>query len=190
LVAADVNRDSYTDLDFEPAGRLLNRAGHLEAAPRARSRRVPSRFGRRGFHRQWPAGWARIQDDGSLVMARDVTPAYGNWMEVALTGVKNAKLSVNAKVEVKAGASYEKTTYAGVPLVFRLGAHASVDTVRITWPNGLIQNEMKRPVNRLLTVKEALSPRRSCPMIFTWNGEQFQFITDVLGVAAPGRQFG
>ena len=109
---------------------------------------------------------------------------------MALAGVKNAKLSMNAKVEVKAGTSYEKRTYAGVPLVFRLGSRSSVDTVRITWPNGLMQNEMKQPVNKVLVVKEAPRLAGSCPMIFTWNGRQFQFVTDVLGVAPLGASSG
>jgi tetratricopeptide (TPR) repeat protein len=190
LVASDVNHDGYTDLEFEPRGRLLNRAGDLEAVPRPGHDAFPAGSAAADFTGIGRLDWARIQDDGSLVMAHDVTPAYGNWITVALTGVKNAKLSVNAKVEVKAGASYEKMTYAGVPLVFRLGGHTSVDTVRITWPNGLIQNEMKQPVNRALVVNEAPRLAGSCPMIFTWNGGRFQFVTDVLGVAPLGASSG
>ena len=190
LVAADVNRDGYTDLEYEPGGRLLNRAGELQAIARPEHAAFPRRRGHRRFLGRGPLDWARIREDGALVVARDVTPAYGNWIEVALTGVKNAKLAVNAKVEVKAGASYEKATYAGVPLVFRLGSRTSVDTVRITWPNGLIQNEMKPPVNHVLTVKEAPRLAGSCPMIFTWNGRRFQFVTDVLGVAPLGASSG
>jgi tetratricopeptide (TPR) repeat protein len=201
LVAADVNHDSYTDLSYAgapsgPDGLLLNRAGDLQSArhedniadsavPRAFPATAAADFAGAGR-----LDWARIESDGSLVIAHDVTAAYGNWIDVALTGVKNAKLSVNAKVEVKAGTSYEKKTYAGVPLVFRLGSHTSVDTVRITWPNGLIQNEMKPAVNRALLVKEAPRLAGSCPMIFTWNGARFQFVTDVLGVAPLGASSG
>ena len=39
-------------------------------------------------------------------------------------------------------------SYAGVPLLFDAGDHATVDTVRITWPNGLIQNETKQATER------------------------------------------
>jgi tetratricopeptide (TPR) repeat protein len=190
LVAADVNHDSFTDLAFEPDGLLLNRAGDLQTAPRQDHRAFPATAAAADFAGAGRLDWARIENDGSLVVARDVTPAYGNWLEVALTGVKNAKLSVNAKVEVKAGTSYEKITYAGVPLVFRLGSHTSVETVRITWPNGLIQNEMKPAVNHVLAVKEAPRLAGSCPMIFTWNGARFQFVTDVLGVAPLGASSG
>ena len=72
----------------------------------------------------------------------------------------------------------------------RLGSHAAVDTVRITWPNGLIQNEINQAANRVVIYKEAPRLSGSCPMIFTWNGEQFEFITDVLGVAPLGASSG
>lgn len=190
LVAADVNHDGYTDLDFEPAGRLMNRAGDLQTGPRTSQTGLPPASAAADFAGTGRLDWARIGDSGSLIMAHDVTTDYGNWIEVALTGVKNPKLPVNAKVEVKAGASYEKMTYGGVPLVFRLGHYASVDTIRITWPNGLIQNDVKPSVNRVLAIKEAPRLAGSCPMIFTWNGRGFQFVTDVLGVAPLGASSG
>jgi tetratricopeptide (TPR) repeat protein len=113
-----------------------------------------------------------------------------HFLSVTLEGVKNLKLATNAKVEVKAGTFYEKRTYEGMPLLFDLGGHTAVDTVRITWPNGLIQNEPKQPANRMITIKEAPRLSGSCPMIFTWNGRRFEFLTDVLGVAPLGASSG
>src|SRR5437016_10801633 len=100
------------------------------------------------------------------------------------------KLAPGATVEVKAGASYQKKIYHGVPLLFGLAAYKNVDTVRITWPNGLIQNEPKQPVTTALNFKEAQRLSGSCPMIFAWNGKRFEFITDVLGVAPLGASSG
>ncbi|MDQ6663483.1 MAG: FG-GAP-like repeat-containing protein, partial [Acidobacteriota bacterium] len=114
----------------------------------------------------------------------------GNWMEIALTGVKSVKLAPGATVEVKAGISYNKKVYEGVPLRFALGSYAEADTVRITWPNGLIQNEPSKKANQRIDIKEAQRLSGSCPMIFTWNGSRFEFITDVLGVAPLGASSG
>jgi hypothetical protein len=99
-------------------------------------------------------------------------------------------LAPESKVEVKAGALYQKRVYHGVPLTVGLGGYKEADTVRITWPNGLIQNETKQPVGKGATYKEAQRLSGSCPMIFTWDGEKFQFITDVLGVAPLGASAG
>jgi hypothetical protein len=133
---------------------------------------------------------AVLAKDGALTLRHDVTPNYGNWIEIALTGVKNAKLALDAKIEVKAGTFYGEVNYRGTPVVFRLGARTQIDTVRITWPNGLIQNETALPINRVTVIKEAPRLSGSCPMIFTWNGERFEFITDVLGVAPLGASSG
>jgi tetratricopeptide (TPR) repeat protein len=182
LTAYDFNHDSRTDLAAQPDVLLLNR---------------PNGFERRTGGS--PSGVPVVQDgrvnrayikNGALMLDRDVTPDYGNWTEISLAGVKNLKSAIGAKVEVKAGTSYEKQTYAGLPLVFRLGARNQIDTVRVTWPNGLVQNETNQPENQRSTIKEAPRLSGSCPMIFTWNGQRFTFITDVLGVAPLGASSG
>jgi tetratricopeptide (TPR) repeat protein len=133
---------------------------------------------------------AAVGADGALKVYRNVTETPNHWLAVSLQGVKNLKLAPAAEVEVKAGPVYRKQLYQGIPLVFGLGGQSEADTIRITWPNGLIQNETKQPAGRLLAFKEAPRLSGSCPMIFTWNGERFQFITDVLGVAPLGASSG
>jgi tetratricopeptide (TPR) repeat protein len=132
--------------------------------------------------------WA-VNGKGMLVRRRNTTPV-ANWITVALEGVKNAKLAVGAEVEVKAGALYQKRFYTGAPLTFSLGTHLAADTVRITWPNGLIQNETRQAGRRAYLYKEAQRLSGSCPHIWTWNGREFEYITDVLGVAPLGASSG
>jgi len=187
LVASDFNHDGRTDL-AAPGLLLLNRDGKLQHSGSAPSDEGLSTLA--DFDSNGRLSRASIAKDGALILEHEATPQYGNWIEVALTGVKNLKSAVGAKVEVKAGTRYAKQTYDGVPLVFHLGAQKEVETVRITWPNGLIQNELNQPVNKLAAVKEAQRLSGSCPMIFTWNGERFVFITDVLGVAPLGASSG
>ena len=182
LGAGDFNHDSRTDISAQPDIVLLNRPNGFERVTRPVPPGVP-------FPQDGRLNRA-FAKDGAVWLDRDVTPNPGNWIGIALTGVKNLKSAIGAKVEVKSGALYEKQTYAGIPLIFRLGTHNSVDTVRITWANGLVQNEMNQPVNKLVTIKEAPRLSGSCPMIFTWNGSRFTFITDVLGVAPLGASSG
>lgn len=161
LRAEDTNHDSWLDI-VSSAETLLNQHGRFEqvASPRA-DESVPGR-----------------------------APAGSKSITIALTGVKNLKLAYGAEVEVKAGASYQKKMYDGVPIAFDLGGRGEADTVRITWPNGLIQNEPKQPAGHSYNYKEAQRLSGSCPMIWTWNGRTFQFITDVLGVAPLGASSG
>src|ERR1019366_9291263 len=77
-----------------------------------------------------------------------------------------------------------------VPLTFDIAAYPEVDTVRISWPNGMIQNEMHQAANKAYIYKEAQRMSGSCPMIWTWDGAGFRFITDVLGIAPLGAASG
>ncbi len=136
------------------------------------------------------ADLAILTPDGALHMLRNRTATRNQWVRIALNGIKNPKLAADSEVEVKSGAAYQKRLYAGIPLVFGLGEHKNIDTVRITWPNGLIQNEPEQTAGKALVFKEAQRLSGSCPMIFTWNGARFQFLTDVLGVAPLGAASG
>jgi hypothetical protein len=126
-------------------------------------------------------------DDRTLL---NETKSANNWIAIRLEGVKNPKLTPGAEVEVKAGARYQKKIYRGEPLVFGLGREKLAETVRITWPNGLIQNEIKQAAGKAYTYKEAQRLSGSCPIVWTWNGREFEYITDVLGVAPLGASAG
>ena len=133
---------------------------------------------------------ASIAPDGKIHLALNRSRASSHWIRVRLEGIKSLKLAEDAEVEIKAGTLYRKATYAGMPLLFDTGAAASVDVVRITWPNGLIQNETRQTAGRGYTYREAQRLSGSCPMIWTWNGRAMQFVTDVLGVAPLGASDG
>jgi len=133
---------------------------------------------------------ARIDADGKVHVMLDHSPSRDRWIRVQLAGVKSLKLAQDAEVEVKAGALYRKERYGGVPLLFDVAGFPVVDTVRITWPNGLIQNEVNQRTNQSHRYTEAQRLSGSCPMIWTWDGHQFHFITDILGVAPLGASDG
>ena len=134
---------------------------------------------------------AEIALDGSLHLLANQTETRNSWLRVGLTGVKNLKLAhAWRRSKSKPARCIRRSIYQDVPLMFGLGGYKEADTVRITWPNGLIQNEPKQPAGKGATYKEAQRLSGSCPMIFTWNGKEFEFITDVLGVAPLGASSG
>lgn len=184
LRAGDFNRDSWLDLAFGTTILLSDRKGGFTS-----SQGEAKTFAEADFDNDGRIDYVEIKDDG-LVFQRNITTPVRTWIRVALSGVKNLKLGMAAQVEVKAGTRYEKQVYEGLPLTFDLGSAKEADTVRITWANGLIQNETKQAANRSYTYKEAQRLSGSCPMIWTWNGSGFEFITDVLGVAPLGASSG
>lgn len=133
---------------------------------------------------------AWVTEQGRVQRALNQTEGMGNWLNVQLAGIKNLKLAPGAEVEVKAGLLYQKQTYRGVPLLFGMRGEPLAETVRITWPNGLIQNEMRQKAGAAYRYEEAQRLSGSCPLIWTWNGREFEYITDVLGVAPLGAAAG
>ncbi|MGA7414158.1 MAG: FG-GAP-like repeat-containing protein [Bryobacteraceae bacterium] len=133
---------------------------------------------------------AVITPDNKVVLLQNKTALKSEWVRVQIAGVKNLKIPLASEIEVKAGSSYQKKVYNGLPVLFGVGSHDTVDTIRITWPNGLIQNEMKQAAAKDLSFKEAQRLSGSCPLIYVWNGTSFQYITDVLGVAPLGAMSG
>ncbi len=131
---------------------------------------------------------AEFGANGSVTEKIPQPPA--NWIGVRLEGIRNLKLAEGSYVEVKAGQLYLRKRYYGEPLVFDLRGYKEADTVRITWPNGLIQNETHQAANKQYLYKEAQRLSGSCPMIWTWDGRGFQFLTDVLGIAPLGASSG
>ncbi len=129
-------------------------------------------------------------ENGKVIQHLNRTEPRSNWIRVRLTGVKTPIRAKYAEVEVKAGTLYLRKTYQGEPLVFDLRNQKTVDTVRIVWPNGLIQNEPNQQANKEYEYKEAQRLSGSCPIIWTWDGKQFRYITDVLGVAPLGASAG
>ncbi|MGC2742977.1 MAG: FG-GAP-like repeat-containing protein [Candidatus Angelobacter sp.] len=133
---------------------------------------------------------AVVAPDGTVQVIKNQTATNNSFMGVRLEGVKNLKSALGAIVEAKTGAWYQKRIYQGVPLLFGIRSYHEADTLRITWPNGLVQNEIKEQAGREISYKEKPRLSGSCPMIFAWNGSGFQFITDVLGVAPLGASNG
>jgi tetratricopeptide (TPR) repeat protein len=188
LAVEDFNHDGLLDLvSYAPQKYAVeNKSGQFERRANAKTAIARIRADFNGDHRE---DYARILPDGSLHIYLNASPTQ-RWSTVRIEGVKNLKEAAGATVEMKSGIFYNKRIYDGVPLAFALDSHADADTIRITWPNGLIQNEVHQKGGEALKIAEAQRLSGSCPMIFAWDGQAFQFITDVLGVAPLGASSG
>jgi tetratricopeptide (TPR) repeat protein len=187
LAALDFDHDGLIDLvSFSPRKIALhNNQGVFEATDNAP--RETARI-RADFNRDRREDHAELMPDGSVHLFLNASPDQ-RWLTVRIIGTKNIKTGIDATVEMKSGGYYEKRIYQGTPLAFAVDGRADVDAIRITWPNGLIQNEAHQKI-AALTIPEAQRLSGSCPMIFTWDGGRYRFITDVLGVAPLGASSG
>lgn len=88
--------------------------------------------------------------------------------------------------------SVENTTlFSGLgqsrlPLMLGLGRAHQADVVRIFWPDNVLQSETNVGACTVSTIREINRKGTSCPLLLTWNGEQFVYITDFLGAGSVG----
>jgi tetratricopeptide (TPR) repeat protein len=75
---------------------------------------------------------------------------------------------------------------SSLPLVFGLAGAAHADYVKLLWSDGVAQTESALPAGRTHTISETQRKISSCPVLFTWNGREFEFITDFAGVGGMG----
>lgn len=133
-------------------------------------------------------------------------------LRVQLAGRVSNKSGVQAKIEARAGSLWQKLeTYAASPapapsdVVFGIGKRENLDAVRIIWASGVVQAETEipntqtarnnangaggknaPPKSATLNVVELDRKPSSCPFLYTWNGERFEFITDFMGGGEMG----
>lgn len=72
------------------------------------------------------------------------------------------------------------------PLSVGLGGRARADFVVLEWSDGVSQTEIDLEAGRLHEITETQRQLSSCPVVFTWDGHAYRFISDVLGVGGLG----
>jgi len=127
-----------------------------------------------------PAGIKLVRNDGG---------SLNRYMQVQLTGLsyassKNNRLGIGAQVELKAGNLYQLKTIKRSITNFGVGDQDSLEAVRIIWPNGTPQY-IGDPARRQKLFEEA-KLKGSCPFLFVWNGERYEFLKDMMWRSALG----
>jgi hypothetical protein len=129
---------------------------------------------------------------GQTYIVRNETERRFAAQAIRLVGRGTNRAGIGSKVEMRAGSLRQRAelmsaTPAPEPadLIFGLGRRAKVDVVRILWPSGILQaeTEIASPVASITELDRKPS---SCPFLYTWNGERFEFITDFLGAGEMG----
>jgi Putative Zn-dependent protease, contains TPR repeats len=138
--------------------------------------------------------------NGTLRLLRNTGGEANSSQTVNLFGRVSNRLGIGAKVELRAGSLTQKLeNYSASPMpapaqiLFGLGKREKPDAVRIIWPSGVVQaeTEFSRPASsqfaaHILRVEELDRKPSSCPYLYTWNGDKFEFITDFMGGGEMG----
>lgn len=135
------------------------------------------------------------QTGGASVVLMNEGAAANNWIELDLKALNDNKSAIGTKVEVFAGPLVQKWEVAGAsgylgqnaPLLHvGLGNQKEADVVRLLWPTGVPQDEIKLAAKKTHTVSELDRRGSSCPILFAWNGKEYEFIADMIGPGVVG----
>jgi Tfp pilus assembly protein PilF len=138
------------------------------------------------------------QKNGSPVLLRNEGGTANNSLRLALKGLNDNKSGIGTKVEVFAGGQSQKFELTGagylgqsnVDIIAGLGKAKQADAVRMLWPSGVIQDEIEVASNKPASILELDRRGSSCPVLFAWNGNRYQFITDMIGAGVVGHWIG
>ncbi len=67
-----------------------------------------------------------------------------------------------------------------------LGGADKADFLSIEWSDGVLQTELDLHAGRPNLITETQRQLSSCPVLFAWNGQEYRFVTDFLGVGGMG----
>lgn len=114
-----------------------------------------------------------------------------NWLTVRAVGTKDNRgwcnhHALGSLIEVKAGPMYQTQVVSQPVTHFGLGQEERADVLRFVWTNGRPQDVIRPELNT--AVCEIMKPLGSCPYIYTWTGERYEFFTDCLWAAPIGLQ--
>ncbi len=139
------------------------------------------------------------QNHGPAVLLRNEGGNQNHWMRLALKGLNDNKSAIGTKVEVFSGGNRQKFEIYGSNgylgqnspyLTVGLGDAKEADIVRMLWPTGVLQDEIHVAGDKQQNLLEIDRRGSSCPTLFVWNGEHYEFVADMLGAGVVGHWVG
>jgi tetratricopeptide (TPR) repeat protein len=134
-------------------------------------------------------------------LIQNITPDT-HWIAFDLIGkrpqeprARSANTAIGALVEVKTGQMHQQFVVGGscgpvstqpLRLHAGLGEHTRVDWLRIIWPDAILQAELELAGDRRMTIEQQSRKPSSCPYLFVWDGEHYEFVGDFGGVGGLG----
>ena len=122
-----------------------------------------------------------------------------NWMSLDLKPLADNKSGIGTKVEMYAGALYQKWEVQGASgylgqnapnILAGLGEEKNAEVVRLLWPTGVPQDEINLAAKKRQSIGELDRRGSSCPVLFSWNGKEYEFIADMIGSGVVGHWVG
>ncbi len=145
-------------------------------------------------------GLVVLRDDGRLVLHPPSAKRH-RFVALDLTGkeeradsMRSNRDGIGTRVALRVGSRWTIVEHIDPnsgpgqslqPTAIGLGGAGEADFVALTWPDGVFQTELNLAAgaHRIEETQRQLS---SCPVLFSWDGQRYRFVTDLLGVGGLG----
>jgi tetratricopeptide (TPR) repeat protein len=136
---------------------------------------------------------------GPPIVLRNEGGNQHNWMSIDLKPLADNKSAIGTKVELYAGALYQKWEVQGTSgylgqnaptILAGLAEEKNAEVVRLLWPTGVPQDEINLAAGKAQSIAELDRRGSSCPVLFSWNGKEYEFIADMIGPGVVGHWVG
>src|SRR5262249_1277607 len=149
--------------------------------------RAPRGLAVGGIRGKGAAGLGGAQLSGPPLLLLNEGGKQRNWMGIDFKALNDNKSGIGTKVERYTGALCQKWEVTGpsgylgqnaAPILAGLGNERTAEVVRLLWPTGVPQDEINLSAKKTHTIAELDRRGSSCPVLFAWNGREFEFIAD------------
>ena len=141
-------------------------------------------------------GWSKSNDTSSsaVSVASNTTELSGKAISVRFKGIddNNANsgrvnhYAVGSVLELRFGPHYRSRIVTDPTTHFGLDGLIGPGNLRVIFPNGLTQSVPE--IEPGVMIEEEQTLKGSCPYLYAFNGERFEFVTDCLWAAPLGLQ--
>ncbi|MEM7306222.1 MAG: FG-GAP-like repeat-containing protein [Planctomycetota bacterium] len=129
-------------------------------------------------------------DDATRLVTRRAAEGGPPAILLALRGGKDNRRGKGAVVELVYGPLYRRMYWSGEPTLIATHGLDALDVLRVSWPNGVVQSAVGVPGEGRFVLSQREGLVGSCPFLYSWNGETYEFISDVIGITPLGLPMG
>ncbi|MEZ5332977.1 MAG: FG-GAP-like repeat-containing protein [Thermoanaerobaculia bacterium] len=186
LAVADLDNDADSDLIV--AGEsgvwlLRNRNGGFSAERQEVEVPAPRELVAGDWDGDGDLDLLALAGDGTVHRWDNLGGDRNHWLRLRLRGLpdnnsKNNTAGLFTRIEVRVGGDVQLVFGNGAVNHLGLGSRREADVVRVVWTNGLGQT-WSRVASRQTLVEEQVL-KGSCPFLYTWDGDDFRFVTDLM----------
>ncbi len=128
-----------------------------------------------------------VMADSGVRLLRNQGGNVNGLIKVQMVGNRSNADGIGCKIEIKTGGLRLIRTVRQWPVEIGIGDHQVMDSFMVHWFNWA-QGSAQVPIlcDQPVLAYEQTIQEGSCPYLYVWNGERFEFVSDFLGAAPLG----